>query len=401
MDDGWFYAEEGKSIGPVTRDALVTLLRKIPDPGKVKVWHTGFADWQDAKGVPQISDQIFRPPPLSNGKLERTPMCLEEAQPSEQDAAKRVQKNTRGRVSFLIALVILLVLGAFLSSIIYGNSAEGIGFLAGEFIGAAFILYLISWPWRRSTYRNAIVVLVAALSVGLSNGQKILDGIAAREGRTALQNARTPEQIEKALEQNPSNPLLQLIAEANKAAQETVRLGEKLSNEIEPPSLTQDLDFARVGRADLEAYYRDLKAAEANATAAMPRYLALLNDERNRVESFAQTLSIDKGVVRDLLNGVDMRHERSTAFTSKMLTARAELYRALGSSVAILIEQFGKYKVDANGRFLFSSQSIADQFNDAFGQVTAATNRVAQLEEERKKLIQFQQEGWERFISGK
>jgi hypothetical protein len=106
-------------------------------------------------------------------------------------------------------------------------------------------------------------------------------------------------------------------------------------------------------------------------------------------------------MVRDLINGVDKRHERSTAFTSKMLTARAELYRALGSSTAILIEQFGKYKVDANGRFLFSSQSIADRYNDASRQVSAATNRLAQLEEERKKLVQFQQEGWERFISGK
>jgi hypothetical protein len=205
MDDGWFYGEEGKPIGPVTGDALVTLLRKMPDPGKVKVWRPGFTDWQDVKDVPQISDQIFRPPPLSDGKLERTPMRLEEAQPSERDAGKRVQKNTRGRVAFLIALVILLVLGAILSSIIYDNSAEGIAYLAGEFMSGALILYLVSWPWRRSTYRNAIVVLIAASIVGLSNGQKLMDGIAGREGRTALQNARTPEQIEKALEQNPSN----------------------------------------------------------------------------------------------------------------------------------------------------------------------------------------------------
>jgi GYF domain 2 len=361
MDEGWFYAEEGKPIGPVTRDALVTLLRKMPDPGKVKVWHTGFADWQDAKDAPQISDQIFRPPPLSDGKLERTPPRLEEVQPREQGAAKRVQKNTRGRVAFLIALVIVLVLGAILNSIIYDNSAEGIAFLAGEFASAALILYLLSLPWRRSTYRNAIVVLIGALVVGLSNGQKLRDGIAAREGRTALQVARTPEQIDKALEQNPSNVFLQVVAAANKAAQETVRLTDKLTDEIEPPSLSKDIDFARAGRADLEAYQRDLKAAEANATAAMPRYLALLKDEHNRVENFAQTLSVDKGVVRDLLNGVDKRHELSTAFMSKMLAARAELYRALGSYVAILMEQFGNYKVDANGRFLFSSKSIVDR----------------------------------------
>jgi hypothetical protein len=104
---------------------------------------------------------------------------------------------------------------------------------------------------------------------------------------------------------------------------------------------------------------------------------------------------------RALLSGVDKRHARSKDFTLRMLEARAELHRALGSSAAILIEQFGKYKVDANGRFLFSSQSIADRYNDASRQVSAATNRLAQLEEQRKKLIQFQQEGWESFVSGK
>jgi hypothetical protein len=35
------------------------------------------------------------------------------------------------------------------------------------------------------------------------------------------------------------------------------------------------------------------------------------------------------------------------------------------------------------------------------GKVKVWHTRVAQLEEERKKLLQFQQEGWERFISGK
>ena len=91
MDDGWFYAEEGKSIGPVTRDALVTLLRKMPDPGKVKVWRAGFADWQDAKDVPQIFDQIFRPPPLSDGKLERTPVNL--ASRTQQRGCRRTRED--------------------------------------------------------------------------------------------------------------------------------------------------------------------------------------------------------------------------------------------------------------------------------------------------------------------
>jgi GYF domain 2 len=401
MDERWFYAEGGKSIGPVTSAALLEVLRNTLEPGKVKVWHVGFSDWRDVKDVPQLSDQLLRPPPLVAAKLERMPTLSNEVEPTEQDAAIKLAKATRRRMVSLVALVAVVVLGSIFSNLIFVRPLEGIAYLAGEFVVYAGVLFLLSLPWRHSTYRGAIVILLAALGVGLSNGQKLLDSFAVKEVKTTLQQARTPEQIEKALEQNPSNPLLQIIAAANKAAQESVRLGEKLSNEIEPPSLTKDIDFARAGRADLEAYHRDLKAAEANATAAMPRYLALLKDERNRVESFAQTLSVDKGVVRDLLNGVDKRHERSTAFTSKMLMARAELYHALGSYLEILIEQSGKYKVDANGRLVFSSQPIADRYNDVSRQVSAATNRLAELEEERKKLIQFQQEGWESFVSGK
>jgi hypothetical protein len=53
-EGGWFYAEADKPVGPVTSDALVSLLRNMSEPGKVKVWRTGFPDWQDAKNVPQI-----------------------------------------------------------------------------------------------------------------------------------------------------------------------------------------------------------------------------------------------------------------------------------------------------------------------------------------------------------
>jgi len=211
MDDGWFYADEGKSIGPVTYDALLAALRNMLDPGKVKVWHAGFSDWRDAKDVPQLSDQLLRPPPLVAAKLERTPTRSSEVEPSEQDAAMKLPKNTRRRVVSLVALVAVVVLGSIFSSVIFDRPLEGIAYLAGEFVVYAGALYLLSLPWRRSTYRAAVVMLLAALGVGLSNGQKLLDSFAVEDVKTALQQARTPEQIGKALEQNPSNPLLYQI----------------------------------------------------------------------------------------------------------------------------------------------------------------------------------------------
>ena len=61
---------------------------------------------------------------------------------------------------------------------------------------------------------------------------------------------------------------------------------------------------------------------------------------------------------------------------------------------------FGYYKVSANGHFMFSSESIADRYEVVSRQINEAIKRIAELEEERKKLNQFQQEEWERFAWG-
>jgi len=409
--DGWFYAEGESPVGPIKCETLVALLRYVSEPGKVKVWRSGFPDWQDAKDVPEIFDQISRPPPLSGRRLERPPGLVGAAELTEKkNETKSGQKNRRGRVALLLALAIVLCVGAIFSTVIYNNSVEGIAFLAGEFTGPAFFLFVLTWlvsrVWRQrpSTYTAAVVVVITALTVGLSNWQKLQDGIAAREAATALKSlkdVRDPGATEQALKRNPSNALLQLTTAVVKEAQETHRLAQKLSDEIEPPSLAKDIDYAKTTRAELEAYLRDLKAAEANATAAIPRYLALLTDERSRVEAFAQSLQVDKDVVRSALSGTDKRHDRTADLTSKMLIVRAELYRTLGNAVAILVEQFDNYKVDANGRFIFSSQQIADRYNAASSEVDVPAKRLNELEEEGKRLAQFQQEGWERFVSSK
>jgi hypothetical protein len=82
---------------------------------------------------------------------------------------------------------------------------------------------------------------------------------------------------------------------------------------------------------------------------------------------------------------------------SKMLVANAELYRAVEGYVEVLIERFGEYRVSTNGQFVFLDQSILESYK----RINDAARRVAELEEEQKKLAQFQQEEWEYFLSGK
>ena len=245
-----------------------------------------------------------------------------------------------------------------------------------------------------------LAIFIIALSAGayfIADLAKSRDSIAARETQPASPGVTAPKPIEEALRQNPSNKFLQLAAMAARAAEETNAAAEKLSNEVEPPAIAKATNLGAATRSDLEALRRDLKTAEANATAAPPRYIVLLKTERDKVESYALSLGMEKAAVSSFLGNVDKRHAEIAAFTSGMSSARADYYRAYQGYVGVLIEQFGVYKV-VGGQFIFPSQPIVDRYNVAARAMSVAAKRVAGLEEERKRLSTAQQEGWDKLV---
>ena len=261
-------------------------------------------------------------------------------------------------------------------------------------------------PKAKTRVRIAFVclfVFMIVFAVGayyVADLSKLQESIAAREGQAALQGVTDAAKIDQALKQHPSNKLLQLTAMATRAADQTSAATEKLSNEVERPAIPRDINLGAASRSDLEALRRDLKTAEANATTFMPRYIALFNAERDNVEKYALSLNVDKDTIRRFLDNIDKRHAEITAFTAKMLSARAEFYRAYENYVAVLAGEFGTYKV-VNGQFIFPFQRTVNRYNDAAFAMTAATRRVAELEEERNGLQKSQQQRWEQFVNGK
>jgi hypothetical protein len=179
-----------------------------------------------------------------------------------------------------------------------------------------------------------------------------------------------------------------LAAMVTQAANDTNVAIDKLSNEFRPPTLSNDVNSSKASRTDLEALRSELKTAEAHATAFMPRYMALLKTERDRVENYAQSRRTDRDAVGRVLDDIDKRHAKITALISTMLLARAEYYRACENYLGVLVSNFGAYKV-VNGEFIFTLQSTVDRYNVAAQALTIATNRVAEFEE-RKKVLQLQ-----------
>lgn len=245
----------------------------------------------------------------------------------------------------------------------------------------------------------AFLFLVVVFSVGayyVSDLARLQESVAERD----LQGVTDPGQIEEALSKNPQNRLLRLLVMATRAANETNAAVEKLSREIEPPAIAKNTNPGAASRSDLEALRRDLKTAEANATTFMPRYVAVLKAERDNVEKYARSVEVGRDVTSRLLNDIDKRHAEITAFTSRMLPARAESYRTYENYLAVLVAQFGAYKV-VNNQFVFLFQRDVDRYNVAANAMSAAAKRVAELEEERKGLLKAQQERWGRLVAGK
>lgn len=229
---------------------------------------------------------------------------------------------------------------------------------------------------------------------------KLQERTTARESQAALQGINDPVQIDTALGQHPTNKILRLMSMATKAAGETRTATEKLSGEIEPPSIAKNLDFGKASRGDLEALRNDLKTAEANATAFMPRYIALFKNERDSVENYARSLHMDKDIVGTLLGGIDKRHAKTIELISRQLAARADYYRAFEKYVELLAGEFGSYKV-VDGQFIFPLQRTVERYNTVANAMTAAAKRVNELEEERKALKPPLQDEWEQFVNAR
>ena len=243
-----------------------------------------------------------------------------------------------------------------------------------------------------------LFVVLAAVSVGVYYLGKLQETMAALEGRIAL-DAINAGQIDAALAGHPSNRFLKLIATATKAGIETRAAAEKLSQEIEPLALAKDINQATVSRNDLEALRRELKTAEANATSFLPRYLALVKAERDRLEAYARSLNLEKDVLSRFMDRIDTRQADIAAVTSDLMSARAEYYRAYDKCAAVLVADFGIYKV-TNGQFVFPLQYMANRYNAAAGAKAAAAKRIAELEEKQRTLMQPSPKAWAQFVSG-
>jgi hypothetical protein len=64
MSDVWYYALDGKSVGPLTRAQLIDTISQMPRAEATLVWQSGLPDWRKASDFPELLPYVVKPPPL-------------------------------------------------------------------------------------------------------------------------------------------------------------------------------------------------------------------------------------------------------------------------------------------------------------------------------------------------
>jgi hypothetical protein len=64
MSDVWYYAEGGKSVGPLRLSELKNILSGVSEAKNILVWRVSFSSWVRAEEVPELAAFVIKPPQL-------------------------------------------------------------------------------------------------------------------------------------------------------------------------------------------------------------------------------------------------------------------------------------------------------------------------------------------------
>jgi hypothetical protein len=243
----------------------------------------------------------------------------------------------------------------------------------------------------------AIACLVALLFLG--DLARYQEAGMVEESQATLRDVNDYQQLDQALKRHPANRILKLIALANDEAAAVDAAARKLLDDAAPATLLKPVDLTAASRSDLDALRRDLKTAESNATTVKTRTDTLIKAKRDELEKSARSLGIESNTVTRFMAAIDEQHVEITTLAAKVLAAWSEYHGAYEKCAAVLVREFGSYKV-TNGQFIFRLQPTADSYNAALGAMAAAQKRMADLENETAALKQSQVNRWKKFVGG-
>lgn len=139
--DEWFYAEEGKSVGPVSAAVVARVVAGAGDRVPL-VWSPGMAEWVDGRTLPQFAARAAKPADRAEGLPGKTPPEAREKAPGGHWRRKLLERARHELISYLAVSAYLMVW--FLAVMFYKSTVlRGAGVDFAPFGVAAVVKALI------------------------------------------------------------------------------------------------------------------------------------------------------------------------------------------------------------------------------------------------------------------
>jgi hypothetical protein len=112
-DSAWYYADDGRVVGPFRLQDLQATLADVPDWKEMPVWRAGFSGWQAAGGVEEFAGLAVAP----SSTLERQPV-QDRSSTTEAPAQPPGRTWPMGKVVGVIGVLVAIVIGGAFGKLI-------------------------------------------------------------------------------------------------------------------------------------------------------------------------------------------------------------------------------------------------------------------------------------------
>jgi hypothetical protein len=241
---------------------------------------------------------------------------------------------------------------------------ETVGYLLGEWLppfalAAAFVFGALRGKESRK-WRLAAVVAVALSDLVVANTKDVIASTDVRAAANILANVKTLEDLNKAINKNPDNQLMQLLKVSMSVKQQTGQRVQALLESLDD----KELDFRQVDLNSLRRLLSNLTKAKSNTVAAKSKLLQIFDEELRAVRSAVNKVSAEENLRSSVTDYFVKTAGKETEAFKRDLEAKVKVINAGSKQVAFLININGRYKWDSQvNRMAFSRDDDLQAYN--------------------------------------
>jgi hypothetical protein len=256
-------------------------------------------------------------------------------------------------------------------------SVETVGYLLGEWLppfalAAAFVFGALRGKESRK-WRLAAVVAVALSYLVVADTKDVIASTDVKAATNILANVKTLEDLNKAINENRDNQLMQLLRVSMPVKQQAGQRVQALLESLDDKELDWQVDLNSPQRL-----LNKLRKAKSNMVAAQSKLPQIFDEELSAVRRAVAEVQVKEKLRASVTDYFVKTAGKETETFKRYLEAKVKVLNAGGKQAAFLININGRYKWDSQvSRFAFFRDDDLQTYNKYADDLASA---VAELE---------------------